>query len=143
MDQKNYSNIGYIVKNGNEDIREDIIEFIHNCALGEPGIIYCRTMAECDSFVDLINYNDLRAVIYNPSEWSEIQEQWNDAEFDVLVAISDNKMKIFKKDIRYIFHETLPKSAIIYHEESGQGGLDGKETLSVVYFQWYDVIKYR
>ena len=56
---EDYSTICYSVKNRTEDTRQDILEYIHECALGDPGIIYCRTMAECDSFADLMNASEM------------------------------------------------------------------------------------
>ncbi|MGX6977728.1 RecQ family ATP-dependent DNA helicase [Vagococcus elongatus] len=108
-----------------------------------PGLIYCNTRRDTEEVSLYLSGNTtLKTAYYHGGltsmERSAIQQQFLADELDVLIATSAFGMGIDKPNIRYVIHYQLPDSLEAFIQESGRGGRDGLQTLSVVLYMAQD-----
>lgn len=101
-----------------------------------PSIIYVRTRKGTEEVAAALQQRGYAAVGYHAGMSAENREKLQDAflrnEYDVLVATIAFGMGIDKPDIRSVVHYDEPTSPEAYLQESGRGGRDGRQTVSLV-----------
>lgn len=108
-----------------------------------PGLIYCNTRRDTEAVsAFLLEKTTLKTAYYHGGltgmERSAIQQQFLSDDLDVLVATSAFGMGIDKPNIRYVIHYQFPDSLESFIQESGRGGRDGRQTVSVVLYMEQD-----
>ncbi len=102
-----------------------------------PAIVYTRTRKGTEEVAAALQQMGFAAVGYHAGMPAETRENLQDDFFhnrkDVLVATIAFGMGIDKPDIRSVIHYDEPTSPEAYLQESGRGGRDGNNTLSLVF----------
>ncbi|SAK56483.1 ATP-dependent DNA helicase RecQ [Caballeronia temeraria] len=106
------------------------------------GIIYCATVAECETLHALLLDADVQAEHYHgklsAKARSEAQDAFMENRARVMVATNAFGMGIDKQDIRFIIHAQMPGSLDAYYQEAGRGGRDGEAARCILLFELKD-----
>ena len=115
---------------------------------GQSGIIYTLSRKSAESTAHgLLNKFGIQARHYHaqmePDVKAEVQKQWQNDEVQVVVATVAFGMGIDKPDVRFVIHQTMPKSLEGYYQETGRAGRDGKPSDCYLFFSYGDIMTLR
>ena len=138
----NRPNLLYEVRSKKKAYQEEIISFIKEKYRGETGIIYCISKLRCEDMAESLNKEGIRAKPYHAGLDEEIrrrnQDDWSNDKVHVICATIAFGMGINKPDVRFVVHDSLPKSMEGYYQESGRAGRDGKQSHCILFYQYRD-----
>lgn len=139
----NRPNLVYYVHKKSKTIDIDIVSFITTHYPDSCGIIYCTSKKECEMMSERFNekYN-LQTRFYHAGlskhERNQVQDNWNEGKFQIIVATVAFGMGIDKKNVRFVIHYSLPKSLEGYYQETGRAGRDGLESVCILFYNYGD-----
>lgn len=133
----NRKNIYYEVVSTTDKIPE-IVSFLREDK--GSGIIYFSSKKEAERVSQVLSEEySLPASFYHGDLSSEdrirVQQQFINNKIKILCATSAFGMGINKPDIRFVIHYHLPDSIENFMQESGRAGRDGKQSISLVFYQ--------
>ena len=138
----NRPNLNYQVRSKKKGYQEEIVTFIKDSYKGETGIIYCISKQRCEDMADCLQREGIRAKPYHAGLDDDVrrqnQEDWSNDKIHVICATIAFGMGINKPDVRFVVHESLPKSMEGYYQESGRAGRDGRVSHCILYYKYSD-----
>ncbi|KAL1502248.1 hypothetical protein ABEB36_007418 [Hypothenemus hampei] len=143
----NRPNIKYQVINKKGKATDDIANLIKSKFAKKSGIVYCLSRGDCDKLADDFIQLNIKAKPYhagmNDKVREVIQREWMQDRFHVIVATIAFGMGIDKPDVRFVIHNSIPKSVEAFYQESGRGGRDGEISYSYLFYSYGDVTRLR
>ena len=102
------------------------------------GIIYAATRKQCEQICEMLVNGGVEASVYHAGLSSDrresVYQSFMNKRCRVIVATKAFGMGINKKDIRFVFHGSLPDSIETYCQEIGRAGRDGLDARCYLFF---------
>lgn len=139
----NRPNLKFFVQSGlSKDQRAKEALRIANSFSGS-GIVYTITRKEAELVAEYFLQNKTSATAYHagmPGEKrTQIQNDFMENKFKVIVATIAFGMGVDKSDIRFVIHLGMPSSLEGYYQEAGRAGRDGEQSYCVLLHSRADV----
>ena len=146
----NRPNLYYDVRakgKGKADL-ETIASIIKDKHRGQTGIIYCLSRKNCEDMAKALrDQHKIRAHHYHAGmeqdDKSKVQKAWQAGQYHVIVATIAFGMGIDKANVRFVIHQTIPKSLEGYYQETGRAGRDGNKSSCYLFYGFGDAGKLR
>jgi bloom syndrome protein len=140
----NRLNIKYqVIPKAGKKIVEEIVDLIKQKFYRKSGIIYCLCRTDCEKLADDLCRMNIKARAYHAgmsdSTREKQQREWMQDQFHVIVATIAFGMGIDKPDVRFVIHNSIPKSVEAFYQESGRAGRDGESSYSYLFYSYADV----
>jgi len=114
---------------------------------GGPGLIYAATRRNVEKIVVALKGRGLNAIGYHAGMSDEArsaaQDRFIQDGCDVIVATNAFGMGVDKPNIRYVAHFDVPRTVEAWYQEIGRAGRDGKDSTSLLLFNFADVMLQR
>lgn len=123
----NRPNIKYqVIPKKGKFASDEIIHLIKQKFFKKSGIIYCLARNDCETIADQLNSKGIKTRPYHAGMGDKIREaiqrEWMQDRFYVIVATIAFGMGIDKPDVRFVIHNSIPKSVEAFYQESGRAG---------------------
>ncbi|KAI1100479.1 hypothetical protein F4804DRAFT_336180 [Jackrogersella minutella] len=143
----NRPNLYYEVMRKEKDNTKAIADLINTKYSGQTGIVYTLARKSAEQIAKKLRSYGIKADHYHASikveEKATVQKKWQAGLIKVVVATIAFGMGIDKPDVRFVIHQTLPKSLEGYYQETGRAGRDGLPSECYLYFNFGDVMSLR
>ena len=112
------------------------------------GVVYCATRKLCEEITSMLRSAGLSASSYHaglhPDRRELVYREFMSGDSTIIVATKAFGMGINKRDIRFVFHASLPESIEEYCQEIGRAGRDGDDARCYLFYvaRDYHIKKY-
>ncbi len=124
-----------------ENVLERIVGMVMK--LQGSGIIYARTRKRTETIAKHLRLHNISAQAYHGgmpfSQRNDIQQQWIDNSYRIIVATNAFGMGIDKPDVRFVIHYNIPSDLESYYQEAGRGGRDSQTALAIAFHNSSDI----
>ena len=114
---------------------------------GESGIVYCFSKKDVDALTADLARRGHSVLNYHAGLSSAVraahQQRFICGDVRIMVATVAFGMGIDKPDVRFVVHQTMPKSLEQYYQEIGRAGRDGLASEAVLLYSKGDIRKIR
>ncbi|KAI2635945.1 hypothetical protein GGS21DRAFT_56481 [Xylaria nigripes] len=143
----NRPNLYYEVRRKEKDNTATIADLINSKYPGKTGIVYTLSRKSAETIAQKLRDHGIASHHYHASVDAEdkvrIQRDWQQGKIKVVVATIAFGMGIDKPDVRFVIHQSVPKSLEGYYQETGRAGRDGENSECYLFFNYGDVTQLR
>ena len=136
------SNLHFSVVPKKSSAKDDIAKLISENFANSCGIIYCLERKDTIEMAYTLNTKGINATYFHgaldPFEKKETSSAWLEGRALVMCATSAFGMGIDKSNVRFVIHQTIPKSPVEYYQEAGRAGRDGAQAKCIIFFKFED-----
>ena len=139
----NRSNLSFAVMEKRKKYsKEDVVQYVKDHHPNQCGIVYCSSTKDTVELAYIFKSKGLAAVYYHGKldhfEKGNNAKAWLDGKAMVMCATNAFGMGIDKADVRFVIHDTIPRSLEDYYQEAGRAGRDGNPSRCIIMFKFAD-----
>ena len=128
------------------DGKEAIVSLVKKEFPEQCGIIYCVERKDTIDIACHLKTASVNAVFFHAGmdvkSKQETAESWKLGAAHVICATVAFGMGIYKPDVRFAVHHSMPKDLESYVQESGRAGRDGNDAHCYIFFRFEDRTKH-
>ena len=134
-------------KSSQNQALEEIVSLIKAVAGPQSicGILYVTSREDVERMAQRLRDHGICCGVYHagltPKKRRESFNEWKSGEVQVIVATVALGMGIDKKDVRFIWHLSMPAAIERYHQEIGRAGRDGMPCRCILWHSYGDVAR--
>jgi RecQ family ATP-dependent DNA helicase len=102
------------------------------------GIIFCMKSKEAEKIAEFLDSNGFNASHYHARMKADARKKalddWMEGTVKIICCTSAFGIGIEKPDVRFVIHQTMPRSLEAYYQESGNAGRDGEKSDCLLLF---------